>query len=210
MGTWKMINLGQVSRNQFWGEPDDVVRRPGICNGVVLFDTEQVVLVDPPYSNEEMLRCLDAHAGLKPKDIDVVYITHAHSDHFDGIHYFPAARWCTGMEERDILGKMLDARKLDGNKLEGLREKLTPNIQVVPLPGHTMGSTGLLFDGPEGKVLVAGDSVMTREFFEHQKGYFKSESQAASTKTIQWISKHTDIVVPGHDNYFFVNAYKFN
>ena len=81
---------------------------------------------------------------------------------------------------------------------------------VVPLPGHTMGSTGLLFDGPEGKVLVAGDSVMTREFFEHQKGYFKSESQAASTKTIQWISKHTDIVVPGHDNYFFVNAYKFN
>lgn len=210
MVTWKMINLGQVSRNQFWGEPDDVVRRPGICNGVVLFDTEQVVLVDPPYSNEEMLRCLDAHAGLKPKDIDVVYITHAHSDHFDGIHYFPAARWCTGMEERDILGEMLDARKLDGNKLEGLREKLTPNIQVVPLPGHTMGSTGLLFDGPEGKVLVAGDSVMTREFFEHQKGYFKSESQAASTKTIQWISKHTDIVVPGHDNYFFVNAYKFN
>ena len=73
MVTWKMINLGQVSRNQFWGEPDDVVRRPGICNGVVLFDTEQVVLVDPPYSNEEMLRCLDAHAGLKPKDIDVVY-----------------------------------------------------------------------------------------------------------------------------------------
>ena len=59
-----------------------------------------------------------------------------------------------------------------------------------------MGSTGLLFDGPEGKVLVAGDSVMTREFFEHQKGYFKSESQAASTKTIQWISKHTDIVFP--------------
>ena len=56
MVTWKMINLGQVSRNQFWGEPDDVVRRPGICNGVVLFDTEQVVLVDPPYSNEEMLR----------------------------------------------------------------------------------------------------------------------------------------------------------
>ena len=51
---------------------------------------------------------------------------------------------------------------------------------------------------------------MTREFFEHQKGYFKSESQAASTKTIQWIFKHTDIVVPGHDNYFFVNAYKFN
>ena len=38
MVTWKMINLGQVSRNQFWGEPDDVVRRPGICNGVVLFD----------------------------------------------------------------------------------------------------------------------------------------------------------------------------
>ena len=111
MVTWKMINLGQVSRNQFWGEPDDVVRRPGICNGVVLFDTEQVVLVDPPYSNEEMLRCLDAHAGLKPKDIDVVYITHAHSDHFDGIHYFPAARWCTGMEERDILGEMLDASK---------------------------------------------------------------------------------------------------
>ena len=102
MVTWKMINLGQVSRNQFWGEPDDGVRRPGICNGVVLFDTEQVVLVDPPYSNEEMLRCLDAHAGLKPKDIDVVYITHAHSDHFDGIHYFPAARWCTGRKPMQV------------------------------------------------------------------------------------------------------------
>ena len=138
MVTWKMINLGQVSRNRFWGEPDDVIRRPGICNGVVLFDTEQVILVDPPYSNDEMLRCLDAHTGLKPKDIDVVYITHAHSDHFDGIHYFPFARWCTGMEERDILVKMLETRNLDGNKLEGLKEKLTPNIQIVPLPGHTI------------------------------------------------------------------------
>lgn len=196
MVTWKMINLGQVSRNQFWGEPDDVVRRPGICNGVVLFDTEQVVLVDPPYSNEEMLRCLDAHAGLKPKDINVVYITHAHSDHFDGIHYFPAARWCTGMEERDILGKMLDARKLDGNKLEGLREKLTPNIQVVPLPGHTMGSTGLLFDGPEGKVLVAGDSVMTREFLNIRRAISKAKVKLPQQKRSNGFSNIPILLFP--------------
>lgn len=210
MVTWKLVNLGQVSRNEFWGEPNDIVRRPGICNGVVLFDTAQTILVDPPYHNDEMLRCLDAHAGLMPKDIDIVYITHAHSDHFDGIHYFPAARWCTGREERGILAKMLQIRNLDGDKLEGMDDKLTPNIEIVPLPGHTMGSTGLFFDGPEGRVLAAGDSVMTREFFEHQQGYFKSESQVTSTTTIQWIAKYTDIVIPGHVNYFSVNAYKFN
>lgn len=209
MVTWKMINLGQVSRNQFWGEPNDIICRPGICNGVVLFDADQIILVDPPYPNDEMLRCLDAHTGLTPEDIDIVYITHAHSDHFDGIHYFPAARWCTGREERDILSQMLQTRNLDGNKLEGLSERLTPCIQIVPLPGHTMGSTGLLFDGPEGRVLAAGDSVMTREFFEHQHGYFKSESQLASTATIQWIAKNVDIVIPGHDNYFSVKAYQF-
>lgn len=210
MVEWTILNLGQISRNRYWGEADDRVYRPGICNGIVLRDEKQNILVDPPFSDEEMLRILDSHAGLKPRDIHTVFITHRHVDHFEGIAFFPQARWVCYAPDHERIAALLEKRGLDSRRLENASERLTASIRVVPLPGHTRGSAGLLFPSWEGRVLAAGDAVMTRDFYRYRQGYYISEDQPRSVQTIDWIAQNADVVIPGHDNYFLTAATKFN
>ncbi len=210
MVEWTLLNLGQISRNRYWGEADDRVYRPGICNGVVLRDKKQNILVDPPFSNEKMLQVLDARAGLKPQDIHTVFITHGHVDHFEGLSFFPKARWVCYAPDHERIAALLEKRGLDGGRLEKVSESLTESIWVAPLPGHTRGSAGLLFPSWEGRVLVAGDAVMTRDFYCDRHGYYISEDQPQSARTIDWIALNADVVIPGHDNYFLTAATKFN
>ena len=209
MVSWKMLNIGQVSRNRYWGEAEEKPLRPGICSSTVLWDSGHVILVDPPREGEEMIRLLDSHTGLKAEQVDTVFVTHGHTDHFEGLGMFPHATWCCGIKEQDRLRALINDVGLDGMRLQGVEKRISPQIEVVGLPGHTVGSAGLLFDTDLGHMLIAGDAVMTQEHYAHQKGYFKSENQEASAKTIHWISEHADAVIPGHDNYFLTFAVKF-
>lgn len=74
MVSWKMLNIGQVSRNRYWGEAEEKPLRPGICSSTVLWDSGHVILVDPPREGEEMIRLLDSHTGLKAEQVDTVLL----------------------------------------------------------------------------------------------------------------------------------------
>ena len=76
---------------------------------------------------------------------------------------------------------------------------------MLPLPGHTPGLAGLLFASEDGMVAVAGDSVMTRDFFKDRRGYYNSADFAASARSIDLLMEKADIVVPGHGNYFLTH-----
>ena len=80
--------------------------------------------------------------------------------------------------------------------------EIVTGIRVLPLPGHTPGLAGLLFASEDGMVAVAGDSVMTRDFFKDRRGYYNSADFAASARSIDLLMEKADIVVPGHGNYF--------
>ena len=54
-------------------------------------------------------------------------------------------------------------------------------------------------------VAVAGDSVMTRDFFKDRRGYYNSADFAASAHSIDLLMEKADIVVPGHGNYFLTH-----
>jgi glyoxylase-like metal-dependent hydrolase (beta-lactamase superfamily II) len=70
-----------------------------------------------------------------------------------------------------------------------------------------MGLTGVVFDAPEGKVVVSGDSVMAPDYFAHRQGYYNSIDFAVSRETIEKIADIADIVVPGHSNYFLTRVF---
>ena len=51
-------------------------------------------------------------------------------------------------------------------------------------------------------MVVAGDAVMTHDFFLARDVYFNTFDRAAAVQSIATIADQADIVVPGHDNYF--------
>jgi len=208
MYEFHVLNLGQFSRNRFWGELDSQSYREPLCTSTLVLSIDQKlkILVDPSHPPEEMARILFNRRGIRPADIQAVFVTHEHGDHYVGIEAFDHAPWFMSQTSLEAV------RGMDGPRAAMLAEKfrgldargdpLLKEMEMLPLPGHTPGTMGLLFQSPHGRVCICGDAVMTRDFFTHRLGYYNSLDFEASTASIQKIAGLADLVVPGHDNYF--------
>src|SRR5229473_2228618 len=88
-------------------------------------------------------------AGYTPEQVDLVVITHMHSDHIgglstrDGKRLFPNAELYVAKAEADFW----------------LSHEIAEGIKIVPLPGHTPGHTGYEFSSKGQKILFWGDII---------------------------------------------------
>ncbi len=64
----------------------------------------------------------------------------------------------------------------------------------------TAALAGLAFLWLGQRALIAGDAVMTRDFFTAEVGYFNSVDFDMATETIRKIKAEFDFVIPGHDS----------
>ena len=125
-------------------------------------------------------------AGYTPEEVDLVLVTHLHSDHVgglttqDGKRVFPNAEVYVAKAESDfwlspeiaakapkevqpffqsaqaIAAPYIKARKW--HKFSG-SEPIVDGMQIVPLQGHTPGHTGYEFSSKGQKILFWGDVV---------------------------------------------------
>jgi len=222
---WTVLTLGRFSRNRYWGEDESRAHRSAVCTSTLIRAPGCNILVDPSLPGPEMAIALDGGTGLKLTDINIVYITHAHGDHFIGLDMFTNARILIPAGEFDAVASALPkgSAHLGHNttqgefdaiasalpdltaRLEPAGAEIAPSVAVLPLPGHTLGLAGLLFDSRDGVVAVAGDAVMTRDFFDDRHGYFNSVNQELSAQSINTLAGAADVVVPGHGNYFLTH-----
>lgn len=215
---WIVLSLGYFSRNKYWGEDEGRAYRSALCTSTFVEINGKRLVIDPPVRPELMKDMLDQRTGLKPEAIDYVFITHRHGDHFVGLEAFPNALLLAPPEEyEDICRQIKEVDKIRGYftdpdalaiRIKPAEKEIMPGVLTIPLPGHTMGLTGVIFDAPEGKVVVSGDSVMTADHFAHRQGYHNSVDFDVSRKTIERIVDIADIVVPGHSNYFMTRVFK--
>ncbi len=211
MNTWHCITIGHLSRNKFWGEAEYGFFHPVLATSTVIQSEHGTILVDPSMEAKSMGEAVFHCSGVKPEEIDLVYCTHMHADHWMGLDAFPNAHVFMPEEDvaylRGIRSSMNPEMQKALGRIQGVQNELVPGFKLIHLPGHTAGLHGLLFDGPEGRVLVSGDAVMNKEFFQHGEGYFYSFDLKKSAESIQKAAQVADYIIPGHGEGFLVKAY---
>jgi glyoxylase-like metal-dependent hydrolase (beta-lactamase superfamily II) len=196
---WDVITLGNLSRNRYWSEGDDRGVRAAICTCTVIQGAGFRLLVDPSLAEAgRMTAELDRRTGVKLRDVDAVFVTHEHADHWFGLAHFPEAKWLAAPE---VAAALNETRRFP-KQVESATGKLFDAVEVIATPGHTLSHHSLRFDCDGLSVVVAGDAVATRDFWGDRRGYFNCVDFNVSAKSMNMIADLADIVVPGHDNFF--------
>jgi len=133
-----------------------------------------------------------AAAGVDPKSIDIVLMTHLHPDHTNGIRAadgsmaFPNAEIMVPAKDWEFWMSDENAAKAQSNEMmknyfanvkkiyAGIESKVTrydwgkevaPGITSIATPGHTPGHTSFAVASGNSKVLVQADVTNIPEFF---------------------------------------------
>lgn len=195
---YEAIIHGQLRTNQF-RYPDE--QREIICTTTLIRGGDGGVnlLVDPGWRDEPLLEEL-AKRGLAPGQIDLLYVTHLHPDHFRSARLFPEARWLAyGPEIEHWREKIADVDRDILERLEPVTAEVLPGIRIVPTPGHTMQHTSVLFNSEGRRILVAADALLCREYYEHRVVHPISEDKELALRSLDEAGGLADIIIPGHD-----------
>jgi glyoxylase-like metal-dependent hydrolase (beta-lactamase superfamily II) len=156
------------------------------------------ILVDPGVS-PELINKLDKE-GLKTFDIDIVYLSHYHPDHFLNIRLFP---------NHDIY----DGEVRWSEDKEYFHKKYIPDtdIEILLTPGHSAEHTSLLIKTEDkGVVCVAADVFWWEDGKQKSdkvsdlinlKDPFASDIDAL-IKSRKLILKMAEWIIPGHGKMF--------
>jgi glyoxylase-like metal-dependent hydrolase (beta-lactamase superfamily II) len=195
-----IVNIGNLSMNKYWDEADRVRTPSSTCTLLEVGDCR--LLVDPSPWPERLEEELFRTTGLKPDAVDMVFVTHIHPDHRFGLELFPDVPWLMAAGE-------LEAWKQGGEKHADVRDRfqqaegrLPAGVELMPTPGHTLTHHSLALEVPWGRLVVAGDAVMTPDFWANEDGFHNTADWDVLRETLHRIRNEADFVVPGHGNYF--------
>ena len=212
-----IISIGALSRNRLWGEATPV-RTPHATTTLIRSDKRNI-LIDPGLPAQALAARLFERTGLKPEQIDTIFLSNFRPAHRAGLALFTGAKTLIHEPEqqasRQHLERMLDQapeedidRKILKQEL-ALLERLTPaedkladQLDLYPLPGYTPGTCGLLIKLPTSTVLLAGDAVPTQDHFLAGQVLPDAYDIKQSQESFQEVYDIADLIIPGHDNVF--------
>jgi glyoxylase-like metal-dependent hydrolase (beta-lactamase superfamily II) len=198
---YTQLNIGQLSRNKFWGESDDRAYREAVCVSTLIeLPDGGCVLVDLGLPYDRMIETIFNRRGISADKVTAIFLTHFHGDHIVDLNRYEGIPIYASQEEIALNGAALSAKVLPWE------EGLFPGVKLFPLPGHTMGTAGLAFLSKGFRTLVAGDGVMTRDFFLAEEGFNNTVDKEALQRSIRRARDEFDMVVPGHDAQFLTGS----
>jgi N-acyl homoserine lactone hydrolase len=159
--------------------------------------------------------------GLRPDDIDIVIFTHLHWDHSFNTEKLTKAKFLVQKKELQYAVNPLPADRtayqvgitgirpawmsvFDRIKaLEGETE-VVPGINIVPLPGHTPGSQGVVVETAKGSWVIAGDTIPLYENWDKDQvlkripgGIYQNLYDYFDT--LNRLGIYGDCILPGHE-----------
>lgn len=155
---------------------------------IALIKDGDLVIVSDPGVLESQQILIDAlqKENLTVDDVNVVFITHSHIDHYRNIGMFPKA-------------KTLEYFGLwDKSGVESWSEDFTPNIKVLYTPGHDYTGLTLFATTQDGVVAVCGDIFWKKDYpLEPQDDSYASDFKKLK-ESREMVLKMADWIVPGH------------
>ncbi len=180
--------------------------------GLILFDCGCGETIEQLFDN---MRYWD----LAPEEIQYCLLTHAHLDHAGGAHILKKRgvkimavaetaeaiatgdeRCCGYLYHKTFQPVMVDQVLVDKQR----RNLLGIEIEVMHLPGHSMGCTAYLFTWEQKRVVISGDvigTLLSGDFGWSGSIDFDKKIYTASLRRFAKIE--TDIMLPGHGMVYF-------
>lgn len=221
---YRVISIGTLSRNRFWGETEPK-RFPHATTTLIRADNE-TILVDPSLPGEVLAQRLEERSGLKPDQIQAVFLTTFRPIHRRSLSLFSGATWLMYRAEIDAvqthlnemcervqdgradpeLRKLLDEEQSILGRIEAAPEHLTAQTHLFPAVGATPGSAALLLALPTQTTVITGDAIVTQEHFAAGQVHEQVAVIEEARKSFSDILEVADEVVPGHDNVFRIGG----
>lgn len=166
---------------------------------ILVFDGDKKVLIDPGTNSELLLSGLETE-GLKPDDIDILFLSHYHPDHFLNIKYFPNNDLYDGSmiwsEDKEL--------QFSGN-LPGT------SIEVVATPGHAPEQASLFLDTKDHGVVAISQDVFwwedgdqksdsIEELMSNKDPFMTNWDDLQNSRKI--VLEKADWIIPGHGKMF--------
>ena len=216
--TYDVVSIGCLSRNRFWNEPDAV--RVAHATTILLREDNQCILVDPSLPEEVLAHRLNERVGLRPEDVDCVMLTSFSPVHRRGLRLFSKADWLIGTVEiqavRAHLTQIAEAAQQAGgapdelvadelallDRVKPAPDKLTRSVHLFPSPGPTTGHCSLLLTLATTTLVVAGDAIATRDYYDHGRVFEHCHHVEQARESFAELAELADQIIPGHDNLF--------
>ena len=212
-----VISIGTLSRNRLWGEAQSV--RTAHATTTLIRTARKNILIDPGLPPQAIGARLFERTGLRPEQIDIVFLTNFRPSHRAGLPLFTESQVLMHEVEQQTMANRLRAlieeapqedldRATLANELkllESIRpaeDKLAEQVDLFPLFGYTAGTTGLLVAAPTTTTLIAGDAVPTLDHFLAGQVMPDAYDIDAAGEAMREVYEIADLIVPGHDNVF--------
>lgn len=212
-----IISIGALSRNTLWHETQPV--RTPHATTTLIRAAKQNILVDPGLPPQILGARLFERTGLRPEQIDTVFLTNFRPAHRGGLAVFTRAKVYLHEREQEAVRQRLEEllKELpEGDEdhdrvaaeLEILDsttpapDQIAKGVDLFPLFGFTPGGSGLLVAQPTLTVLIAGDAVATQDHFLAGQVLPDPFDVGAAKESLQEVYDIADVIVPGHDNVF--------
>jgi glyoxylase-like metal-dependent hydrolase (beta-lactamase superfamily II) len=180
----------------------------------VLIRGERTIVVDPGNHHLAAYGILGralARFGLAPEDVDLVIATHSHHDHLASLAPFAGKELLLGAGEIAYARQVYGAPPTDAHfgRMAAVTEAaaengyaVMPGVSVIATPGHTPGHLSVLIETENERIVVTGDTTMTRS--EYESGQFSHWYDAAQREQLvksrdQLMAWQPTLVLPGHD-----------
>jgi len=159
-------------------------------------DKDIVMIVDPGVlpSQKVLIEKLSKE-GLSLEDINYVFITHSHLDHYRNVGMFANA-------------KVIEYFGIwDKNKVKDRIENLTENIRILMTPGHDYTSLTLFANTKQGVIAICGDV-----FWQEDKPEVDLYAQDLTklNQSRQMVLEVANFIIPGHGAMYKVKERVFD
>lgn len=197
-------------QDALWNDANSYILKTD--NGLIMFDCGCGDTLDQIFQNMQ-------YWNLPPDDIKYCILTHPHYDHAGGAYLLKQRgitliaisetadavasgdeRCCGYLYHKIFTPVIVDRVVKDGDTLD----LLGVEIEVMHLPGHSMGCTAFLFMHDGKKIVISGDVIGTLLGGDFGWSGSIDFDKKVYTESLRKFAKvDTDVMLPGHGMSYF-------